>query len=447
MLPPPGAIVSSTRERLARIALLQVRVSLVDPRERRWSACGERRAQRAGKMGYGESTDYDTNVGLFALPAMFITFRETTEAAIVISVLLGLLDRCGQPQLKRWVWIAVLLASAVVIILAVVMVIVLTVVKDLAVSDSANSIVNGVIALLAAVLIAMVALTLSSVMAINEKYSSRLSSQLMAAELSRQRLFWVTFVTIFREGLETILFFVGVGAAFPPESLPIPAIVGAVLGVICGVLLYRCGGKLAMSWFFKTMMVLLVFIGAGMFTIGVRELQEAGAFGTWEPAEDRPPLNVVLFSISYCCSLNNQFWLFMRVMFGYQPEPTGLEIIAYFSYHLCVWTALWVKYANQARKAQGRPTIGRSLCLKAGCGKQDPSAAPAVGVRAHDDAGTPSLDCPAAAAAVVEPQQTTKHEQSGDQSDGDTASLESVPEAAASAYAPPVKTPSVVIIA
>jgi high-affinity iron transporter len=342
-------------------------------------------------MGYGETVNAPgADVGLFAVPALFITFRETTEAAIIVSVLLGLLDKCGQPHLKRWVWIAVLVASAIVILLAIVLVVVLSVVMDAAVSETASMIVGGVIALLAAVLIAFVALTLSGVMAIHEKYSTRLHGSLMAAELSRQRLFWVTFVTIFREGLETILFFVGVGAAFPPESLPIPAVVGALLGVICGVLLYRCGGKLAISVFFKIMMVLLVFIGAGIFTYGVRELQEAEAFGAMGTG-----LNVELFSLSSCCGLQNQFWLFMRVMFGYQPEPTGLELIAYFGYHLCVWTALLVKYTNQARKAQDRPTLGREFCLKTGCAKAGPGAGAGVGVRAV-------LDGPSAAAAKAD---------------------------------------------
>jgi high-affinity iron transporter len=395
-------------------------------------------------MGYGETVNAGAEVGLFAVPALFITFRETTEAAIIVSVLLGLLDKCGQPQLKRWVWLAVLVAAAVVVLLAIVLVVVLSFIMDAAVSQTASSIVGGVIALLAAVLIAFVALTLSGVMAIHEKYSSRLHGSLMATELSRQRLFWVTFVTILREGLETILFFVGVGAAFPPESLPIPAVVGALLGVLCGVLLYRCGSKLAISWFFKIMMVLLVFIGAGMFAYGVRELQEAEAFGAMEADENPPPLNVVLFSLSACCGLQNQFWLFMRVMFGYQPEPTGLELIAYFGYHLCVWTALWVKYTNQARKAQNRPTLGRELCLKAGCAKPGPGAGPTVGERAHDDAGTPVLDGPAAAA--VKPQLGAE-QQPGNQSDADTASLGSMPEPAAPADEPPVRTPSVIIMA
>lgn len=38
----------------------------------------------------------------FSLAAMFIMFRETLEAAIIVAVLLQLMDRLQMPELKKW---------------------------------------------------------------------------------------------------------------------------------------------------------------------------------------------------------------------------------------------------------------------------------------------------------------------------------------------------------
>jgi len=120
------------------------------------------------------------------------------------------------------------------------------------------------------------------------------------------------------------------------------------------------------------MLVLLIFIGAGVFTNGVHGIQESGTFGTWQPESARTGLNIYLFDISECCGLDNEFWVMMRVLFGYQPTPTGLEWLAYSLYHVVLWTALFVKYKLHQRASIDLESIeegdsdGKTLALTQG---------------------------------------------------------------------------------
>ncbi|CAK9012801.1 High affinity iron permease 1, partial [Durusdinium trenchii] len=338
-------------------------------------------------MGYGEiNTNNADSVGLFALPALFITFRETLEAAIVVSVLLGLLDRVNMPELKKYVWLGVVSATALCIFGAVVVLILFNVAKNELFEGNAELKAEGVVNLIAAVLIAVVALSVGDIMAIHDKLERRFDEELAQHggndAITKNMILFLSFTAVAREGLETIIFFTGIGAAFPPESLPIPAIVGALIGVGIGIALYRFGGRLTIRVFFRGTMVLLVFIGAGIWTNGWSILQTLGAFGTWEPEEERAPLNDELFDISSCCGLDNQFWVLLRVLFGYSPNPTGTELLLYFTFHLVVWGLIIIKFKRaKADKPPLKHVLKQFLCCKSSPAEPVASGAVVVAFR------------------------------------------------------------------
>lgn len=51
-------------------------------------------------------------------------------------------------------------------------------------------------------------------------------------------IFILAFTTTLREGLEAVVFIAGVSAGLPVSSIPIPAVVGIIMGIIVGVVLY-----------------------------------------------------------------------------------------------------------------------------------------------------------------------------------------------------------------
>ena len=51
-------------------------------------------------------------------------------------------------------------------------------------------------------------------------------------------IFILAFTTTIREGLEAVVFIAGVSASLPISSIPIPAVVGIIMGITVGVVLY-----------------------------------------------------------------------------------------------------------------------------------------------------------------------------------------------------------------
>ena len=50
---------------------------------------------------------------------------------------------------------------------------------------------------------------------------------------------WVlAFTTTLREGLEAVVFIAGVSAGLPVSSIPIPAVIGIIMGLSVGFILY-----------------------------------------------------------------------------------------------------------------------------------------------------------------------------------------------------------------
>jgi high-affinity iron transporter len=323
-----------------------------------------------GSGGNGELTVED--VGYFAIPAFLITFREFLEAAIIIAVLLGILNKMDQPHLIKWVWLGCLSATLICLVMAVVFILLIVVLKEEFLTEESTLLVEGSISIIAAILIAVVASSIGNVMAINEKYEKRLGQQIADAEedagvgLTAQSIFFLSWSAVMREGIETIIFFTGIGAAYPAASLPIPAITGAIVGSACGVLLYKVGGRMTIKVFFIFTMVLLVFIGAGVFTNGVHSIQAANKFGEYIDEDNRTGLNKPLWDVSDCCGYESQFWIMMRVLFGWTPYPSGIEMIAYFSYHIVTCATVAVKYKFKTRKDEGMPAL--FYCGKRPCG-------------------------------------------------------------------------------
>ena len=51
-------------------------------------------------------------------------------------------------------------------------------------------------------------------------------------------MFLLAFSTTLREGIESVIFLTGVSAGIDPRSIPIAGIVGILLGLAVGIILY-----------------------------------------------------------------------------------------------------------------------------------------------------------------------------------------------------------------
>ena len=87
-------------------------------------------------------------------------------------------------------------------------------------------------------------------------------------------IFALAFVSVFREGIETILFLYGIIIKEGGLNIVL-SLVGAALGIGLSFMIFIQGKKVPLKTFFNVTSVILIFVAAGMFTYGVHELESA----------------------------------------------------------------------------------------------------------------------------------------------------------------------------
>lgn len=196
---------------------------------------------------------------VFAVPVFLVVFRETLETVIIVSVLLAFLKQTlDGPQsdakvyktLRRQVWMG--MGSGLLICLIVAAALIGTfygVGKD---KWQANEYYyEGAFSLFASLIITLVGVALLRVGQMQEKWRVKLAkaieSPIKTGEgrawfrraLEKYGMFILPFITILREGIEAILFVSAVSFSAPATAIPLPAVLGLLVGGFVGYLIYK----------------------------------------------------------------------------------------------------------------------------------------------------------------------------------------------------------------
>lgn len=108
---------------------------------------------------------------------------------------------------------------------------------------------EGVFALIASVIIAMMGAALLRVSKLQDKWRVKLAQALESSAAGKKggfkrwaekyAMFILPFVTVLREGLEAVVFIGGVGVGSPASAFPLPVILGLAAGCLIGFLIYK----------------------------------------------------------------------------------------------------------------------------------------------------------------------------------------------------------------
>ena len=200
------------------------------------------------------------------LPSLLITLREGLEAALLLGLLFAVLSRAGDTQGRRWVWLGV--AAAVAASLAAGAALFAT---GAELEGSAEAAFEAGAMLAAAAVLAWMIVWMG-----RRAHALRgeLGGKVAAAAGGAAALFWLGFVLVVREGLETGLFlFAAVG-----EDRSLAALIGGLAGIVVaaglGYAVYRGGSRLNVRAFFTVLNVILLGFGTYLVLRGVGELGE-----------------------------------------------------------------------------------------------------------------------------------------------------------------------------
>jgi high-affinity iron transporter len=251
------------------------------------------------------------------IPTFLITLREGLEAALIVGIVAVYLVRVGRSDALRLVWAGVGAAVAVSVVAGVAIVATVKTLPPI-VQDS----IEGGAALIAvAVLTWMLFWMRRRGRAIKGELERDVD--LALADGSVLALAGLAFVSVGREGLETVLFLTVVLSTTTQGAAPaIGAIAGLVAAVAVGWAIFAAGRRVDLRRFFNVTAVLLIFVAAGLVAFAIHEFGEAGLFvnaGT-------------VFDLSAVLPETSPAGAILAGLLGYRAAPTPLEVIAYLLY-------------------------------------------------------------------------------------------------------------------
>ena len=274
------------------------------------------------------------------LPTYLLSLREGLEAALIIGIVLGALSKIRRSDLSPAVWLGTLSAVGVSILTAV-----LLTAFGMSLEEKAEQIFEGVTMLIAAGILTWMIFWM-------RKQARFLKSELeagvnkAAASTGRRAMFWMAFVAVVREGVELALFVTAAFFAGDQAQLTsniIQTLAGTILGLgtaaLLGWTLFATTVRLDLRRFFQVTGILLILFAAGLVAHGVHEFNEVG----WIPAVIEH-----VWDVNAIVDENSVPGQLLRILFGYNGNPSLTEMIAYFSY-LVVVIILWRREPAPAR--------------------------------------------------------------------------------------------------
>ncbi|GAA5899901.1 hypothetical protein JCM8208_005537 [Rhodotorula glutinis] len=335
---------------------------------------------------------------VFSVPIFIITLRETIEAAIIISVLLGLveslvhdkpadgddvvekLDAAERKRLIRrmrlQIWAGALAGLFIALCIGAAFIAVFfTTLSDL--WSKSEEIWEGTFSLIAAIIIFVMGLTMLRIDRSKLKWKAKLAGAFdnkvdtstltgkdkREARRSKWSLFLLPFITVLREGLEAVVFVGGVSLGQTAKAIPLAAITGIFAGLVIGYLIYASGSRVNLSIFLVISTNVLFLLGAGLFSkcfgffqiyaynhrVG-GDVAEAGSGpGSYDPTTG------LVWHVEYG-SPENKFdthgWSIFNSILGWTNNANVGTVVSYCVYWIaCILSLVYMKWS------EGRTTI------------------------------------------------------------------------------------------
>jgi len=253
------------------------------------------------------------------LAGLFITIREGVEAFLIVGILVGYLTKIGQGRFRSLVWLGTGAAILVSVVLAVVF-------QVVAIQfEGRNAEIFEVAVSLAAVgVLTWMVLWMQRQ---SRTVKSALESKVDLAISQNQAfaLAGLAFVSVLREGLETVLFLSALFYTSGKQELLQGSALGLVAAAAIAYLVFASTVRLNLRKFFLVTGVLLIFIAAGLVGHSVMGLQELGVL----PASGSP-----VWDTSAFISDDGLAGRLLHAFIGYQAAPSLPQVAAYSVYVL-----------------------------------------------------------------------------------------------------------------
>ncbi|MCY8205359.1 MULTISPECIES: FTR1 family protein [unclassified Bacillus (in: firmicutes)] len=205
--------------------------------------------------------------------AALIPIREGMEALLVIGALLTMTKKARVTRSTAWIWggasagMVVSLAAGIGV----------TLLFSSNIFGENNFLLGGITGVLSAVMLLYVGVWLHR-NASMDKWREKINIQKSQALKKRSLLSFalIAFLAVVREGLETVIFFIGLVGKLPLTELVGGTAAGLIVLVIAGILMIKLGMRIPLKPFFLLSMAVVLYMCVKFLGTGVHSLQLAG---------------------------------------------------------------------------------------------------------------------------------------------------------------------------
>lgn len=259
------------------------------------------------------------------LANFLIGLREGLEASLIVGILIAFAVRSDRRQVIPAIWSGV--GAAIVLSFTTGAFLLFGLGEA---GDAVEPILAGGLSILAAVLITwMVFWMAKTARDLKGTLEGNLASSFGRSALA---VALVGFFAVAREGVETALFiWASVNASGQEVGALATVFLGIATSIALGWLFYRGALRINLRVFFQWTGAALILVAAGIFAYGIHEFQEVGFL----------PEGTPLYDASGWLSHDTVIGSLLYGLFSYRPNPTVLEVVAWFGYVVPVLTVFF----------------------------------------------------------------------------------------------------------
>lgn len=206
-----------------------------------------------------------------------ILLREGLEALLIILALVSFLNKSGQTAMRKWIYVG----AFVGVLLSAVAAILMSTIFNSATVDANREMMEGYVGLLAAAMMIGVGIWLhskSSVTSWNRYISKQMGNAISSGSVFAMAS--VSFLSVFREGAETLVFYAGIAPKMETSQFVLGIVVALVILAVIAIVLFKASGKIPIHKLFAVATVLIYVLAFKIIGVSLHTLQLTNKIST-----------------------------------------------------------------------------------------------------------------------------------------------------------------------
>ncbi|XXM74475.1 FTR1 family iron permease [Lysinibacillus sphaericus] len=202
--------------------------------------------------------------------AALIMLREGLEALLVVTALLAFLRKANAASQQKWIWAGVIAGVGMSVVAAFI----LSTVFSTATAGANREIFEGITGIVAVLMMVGVGMWLhqkSTMKAWNQYIQKQMGTALSTGSVLSLAI--VSFLSIFREGAETIIFYMGIAPSISTGKMLAGILIAVGILVVCAFVFIRYSTKIPVRPFFKIATFLIYFVAFKILGVSIHALQ------------------------------------------------------------------------------------------------------------------------------------------------------------------------------